>query len=242
LAWLTIIKALLAKLDWPVIITSFVAIIIIGITYFKLKSDNRIRIIPIGILVISLSFAMIASFSFKNKYYKTREAEVKKLENNTKIAENQFENIVTLNRNILDLILKSYEGYILNAINQADAIRQLVCDVLVKSYSKYPNIKIHVVPLTEKGYSLLDSKTAAFVRLLALENKPLSIIEDDTIGISIIHGFDDLSTAIIIDTTDLNYEISDAEICSASTLFVSIANTIQWAVQVSDGKNEIQHV
>ena len=131
--------------------------------------------------------------SFKNKYYETREAEVKKLENNTKIAENQFENIVTLNRNIFDLILKSYEGYILNAINQADAIRQLVCDVLVKSYSKYPNIKIHVVPLTEKGYSLLDSKTAAFVRLLALENKPLSIIEDDTIGISIIHGFDDLS-------------------------------------------------
>lgn len=155
----------------------------------------------------------------------------KKIEENADKADKQLDLIVELNRNIFDFLLKPFEESIIKAKNQADMIRNLARDILIKSYNNHPGVKIYVLPMNEKGFHKLGEELTAYVRPLALENRPLTTIEKKTIGIGIIPGLEDLSTAIIIDTTNENYEISDAEICSAGSLFVSIATTIHWSIK-----------
>lgn len=178
---------------------------------------NPIRIIEYG--------ADLFGIKVSNKYSE----QVREIGKNTRIAEEQFNIIVKLSRNIFDRVIKPFEDYILSCPNQPEAIRQLVYDELNKSYINFPNVKIHVISLNEKGYATLDSQLASTVRLLAMEGKPIVEVVNETIGIAIIHGFEDLNAAIVIDTTRQKYEVSDAEICSASTFFVSVATAVLWA-------------
>ncbi|HBK69618.1 MAG TPA: hypothetical protein DEB05_13690 [Firmicutes bacterium] len=158
----------------------------------------------------------------------------KKIEDNAEKADKQMDLIVELNRNIFDFLLKPFEENVIKAENQADMIRDLVKDILIKSYNNYPGVKIFVLPLNEKGFLRLGEELTAYVRPLSMENRPLTTIEKKTIGIGIIPGMENLSTAIIIDTTKEHYEISDAEICSAGSLFVSIATAIHWSIRCKD--------
>lgn len=164
----------------------------------------------------------------------------KKIEINADQAENQLNLIVDLNRNVFDFLLKPFENSIVSSEKKTDTIRLLVKDILIKSYANLPRVKIHVIPTTEKGFASLGHKLAAFVRPLAMENRTLTTIENKTIGICIISGTGDLSSVIIIDTTNQNYEISDAEICLAGTFFVSIATSIHWAVRSKKFANNLE--
>ena len=161
--------------------------------------------------------------------YSEYREKAKRIEENADKADRQMDLIVELNRNIFDFLLKPFEESIIKAENPAEMIRNLVKDILIKSYYNHPRVRIHVLPLTRRGFSELGEKLTAYVRPLALENRPLTTIEKKTIGIGIIPGLDDLSTAIVIDTTHENYEISDAEICAACSLFVALATIIHWA-------------
>jgi hypothetical protein len=158
----------------------------------------------------------------------------KKIEENADKADRQMDLIVELNRNIFDFLLKPFEESIIKAENPADMIRNLIRDILIKSYYKHPRVKIYVLPLNKRGFLELGEKLTAYVRPLALENRPLTTIEKKTIGIGIVPGLEDLSTAIIIDTTHENYEISDAEICAACSLFVALATIIHWAIRCQE--------
>lgn len=158
----------------------------------------------------------------------------KKIEENADKADRQMDLIVELNRNIFDFLLKPFEESIIKAENPAEMIRNLVRDILIKSYYKHPRVRIYVLPLNRRGFLELGEKLTAYVRPLALENRPLTTIEKKTVGIGIIPGLEDLSTAIIIDTTRENYEISDAEICAACSLFVAIATIIHWAIRCQE--------
>jgi hypothetical protein len=158
----------------------------------------------------------------------------KKIEENADKADRQMDLIVELNRNIFDFLLKPFEENIIKAENPAEMIRNLVRDILIKSYYKHPRVRIYVLPLNRRGFLELGEKLTAYVRPLALENRPLTTIEKKTVGIGIIPGLEDLSTAIIIDTTRENYEISDAEICAACSLFVAIATIIHWTIRCQE--------
>jgi|LFRM01.1.fsa_nt_gb hypothetical protein len=158
----------------------------------------------------------------------------KKIEENADKADRQMDLIVELNRNIFDFLLKPFEENIIKAESPAEMIRNLVRDILIKSYYKHPRVRIYVLPLNRRGFLELGEKLTAYVRPLALENRPLTTIEKKTVGIGIIPGLEDLSTAIIIDTTRENYEISDAEICAACSLFVAIATIIHWAIRCQE--------
>jgi|GEM_PF-2411808 len=158
----------------------------------------------------------------------------KEIEDNADKADRQMDLIVELNRNIFDFLLKPFEEGIVKAERQADLVRALVKDILIKSYANHQQVKIHVIPLHEKGFQVLGEELTAYVRPLTLENRALTTIEERTIGIGIIPGLEDLGTAIVIDTSADNYEISDAEICSAGSLFVSIATAIHWAIRSKD--------
>ena len=158
----------------------------------------------------------------------------KKIEENADKADRQMDLIVELNRNIFDFLLKPFEESIIKAENPAEMIRNLVRDILIKSYYKHPRVRIYVLPLNRRGFLELGEKLTAYVRPLVLENRPLTTIEKKTVGIGIIPGLEDLSTAIIIDTTRENYEISDAEICAACSLFVAIATIIHWAIRCQE--------
>ena len=128
----------------------------------------------------------------------------KKIEENADKADRQMDLIVELNRNIFDFLLKPFEENIIKAENPAEMIRNLVRDILIKSYYKHPRVRIYVLPLNRRGFLELGEKLTAYVRPLALENRPLTTIEKKTVGIGIIPGLDDLSTAILIDTTREN--------------------------------------
>lgn len=158
----------------------------------------------------------------------------KKIEENADKADRQMDLIVELNRNIFDFLLKPFEENIIKAESPAEMIRNLVRDILIKSYYKHPRVRIYVLPLNRRGFLELGEKLTAYVRPLALENRPLTTIEKKTVGIGIIPGLEDLSTAIIIDTTRENYEISDAEICAACSLFVAIATIIHWTIRCQE--------
>jgi len=158
----------------------------------------------------------------------------KKIEENADKADRQMDLIVELNRNIFDFLLKPFEESIIKAESPAEMIRNLVRDILIKSYYKHPRVRIYVLPLNRRGFLELGEKLTAYVRPLALENRPLTTIEKKTVGIGIIPGLEDLSTAIIIDTTRENYEISDAEICAACSLFVAIATIIHWTIRCQE--------
>ena len=166
--------------------------------------------------------------------YSEYSKKAKKIEENADKVDKQLDLIVELNRNIFDFLLKPFEESIIKAENQADMIRNLVRDILIKSYYNHPGVKIYVFPLNEKGFLELGEELTAYVRPLALENRPLTTIEKKTIGVGIIPGLEDLSTAIILDTTHENYEISDAEICSACSFFVSIATIIHWSIRCQE--------
>ena len=158
----------------------------------------------------------------------------KEIEDNADKADRQMDLIVELNRNIFDLLLKPFEESIVKAENQADLIRSLVKDILIKSYANHPTVKIFVVPLDESGFQTLGEELTAYVRPLVLENRTLTTIERQTVGIGLIPGLEDLGTAIVIDTSAENYQISDAEICSAGSLFVSIATAVHWALRAKE--------
>ncbi len=155
----------------------------------------------------------------------------KRIEENADKADRQMDLLVELNRNIFDFLLKPFEESIIKAENPAEMIRNLVRDILIKSYYNHPRVRVYVLPLQKRGFMELGEKLTAYVRPLALENRPLTTIEKKTIGIGIIPGLEDLGTAIIIDTTHENYEISDAEICAACSLFVALATIIHWFIR-----------
>ncbi|HEY8343808.1 MAG TPA: hypothetical protein VIL66_01275 [Bacillota bacterium] len=168
---------------------------------------------------------------FGVEVYSEYARKAKEIEDNADKADRQMDLIVELNRNIFDFLLKPFEESIVHAENQADLIRALVKDILVKSYANHPAVKIYVVPLQERGFQTLGEELTAYIRPLALENRALTTIERQTIGIGLIPGLKDLGTAIVIDTSEENYQISDAEICSAGSLFVSIATAVHWAIR-----------
>ena len=143
--------------------------------------------------------------------------------------EMQIELIANLNKATLDYIAGPFENAILNAENQANKIRQVVKDVLVKNYEPLPLVKVYVLPLTEAAFQSLPERVASTVRLLNDEGIDISQVEFDTVGVSIHHGSEELGTTIIIDGTDQGYEVTLAELFSASNFFVSLSTIIDWA-------------
>ena len=108
----------------------------------------------------------------------------------------------------------------------------MVKDRLVKAYSGFSKIKIYVIPLNNEGYSTLPEHIASFVRLRAYKGKDNTGLENDTIGIGVYFGEEDLSSAIVIDTSEeSNYSIMSFDIEMAGSFFVAIANTVSWALQ-----------
>jgi len=139
-----------------------------------------------------------------------------------------------LNAAVLEYLAGPFEEKLSNMADPAAAIRQAVKDVLIRTYAAFSEINIFVVPLTSEGITLLDEKQAATLRLLASEGLDLVTIEHETVGIGIHHGSDGLGTAIVIDATKQDYEVSVSEICAASTLFVAISTAVDWVLR---GKN-----
>lgn len=64
--------------------------------------------------------------------------------------------IVELNRNIFDFLLKPFEENIIKAESPAEMIRNLVRDILIKSYYKHPRVRIYVLPLNRRGFWSLE--------------------------------------------------------------------------------------
>ncbi len=139
-----------------------------------------------------------------------------------------------LNAAVLEYLAGPFEEKLSNAANPAVAIRQAVKDVLIRTYAGFPEIDIFVIPLTNEGIALLDEKQAAILRLLSAEGLDLVTIEHETVGIGIHHGSDGLGTAIVIDATKQDYEVSVSEICAASTLFVAISTAVDWVLRGRD--------
>lgn len=114
----------------------------------------------------------------------------------------------------------------------------MVRDILVMAYERYGNIEIHVIPLVEEEICALGPRLGALVRLTDEEGDISTVDERNrAVGIAIHHGEDGLSSAIVIDATKERYEVSLAEICAASTLFVSISTAVDWAQRCGVSKN-----
>lgn len=199
-------------------------------------------IILIQILIASWIIALLAGLfnpdriaEFGAKFFgfeishKYAPGQIDYIANGLENLEMQIKIIANLNKATLDYIAGPFENTILNSISQANKIRQVVRDILIKNYEPLPLVKIYVIPLTEIEFQNLPERIASTVRLLNDEGIDVSQIEFDTVGISIHHGSEDLGTAIIIDGTEQEYEVTLAELFSAGNFFVSISTIIDWA-------------
>lgn len=147
--------------------------------------------------------------------------------------EKQIAIINDLNKEILEYLSGPFEGHIIQTKDKAKTIRQIVKGILTKVYlGSCPQIKIYAIPLNEESIEALNEPLSSIVLNLYLENVDVSTIEKDKIGIGIHHGEEDLGTAIIIDATlQEDYNLILAEICAASSLFVSVSTAIDWALR-----------
>ncbi|MCL6588715.1 MAG: hypothetical protein K6U80_02045 [Firmicutes bacterium] len=143
-----------------------------------------------------------------------------------------------LTREILEYLSRPFEELILASPDKPKVIRQMVQGILTKTYySNCPQIKIHVIPLTEIAIGSLEEKQGQIVMLLYREGVDITTVIQDKIGISIHHGDEDLGTAIIIDATNADYDLVLAEICAAGTLFVAVSTIVFWAQEGRGGQS-----
>ena len=143
----------------------------------------------------------------------------------------QMAMVADINGMVLEYISGQFEANIISAPDQAEAIRRAVRDILTVAYGRYEDIVIHVIPLVEEKIDALEPRLGAMVRLAGEEGDISTVDEKNrAVGIAIHHGEGGLNTAIVIDATKKErYEVSLAEICAASTLFVSISTAVDWA-------------
>jgi hypothetical protein len=144
----------------------------------------------------------------------------------------QTQLISKLNRTVLDYIAQPFEDEILKAENKPDAIRKEVYKTLCKVYKRYRKIQIFVMELTKDNLLTLEPSLYTRVKSrwdeIMAEGEDIGYVEEDTsIGIAIHRGTEGLSSVIIIDATrQEQYELSNAELAAASTLFVAVSSII----------------
>lgn len=144
----------------------------------------------------------------------------------------QIKIITRLNRTVLDFIAQPFEVDILKAENIPDAIRGEVHKTLCEVYKRYLKIKIYVMELTEGNLTSLEPTLYSRIKRrwdeAVHEGEDVGYVEEDIpIGIAVHRGTEGLSTAIIIDASQQkNYELSNAELAAASTLFVAVSSNI----------------
>lgn len=163
--------------------------------------------------------AKFLGFEVNHSY--TRD-EVIKAQNGWKQINQQMKLVSGLNEEVLEFISRPFEDELKRADDPAEEVRLAVKRVLLSAYGEHPKIRVHIVPCTPDGIKSLGDTAAALVQLELDSENDVTIIKKN-FGIAIHHGEGGLSSVIVLEAF-AGYQLSIAEICAASILFVAVSS------------------
>jgi len=203
---------------------------------FLLAVLIKLLLIFMTVVIVAGLFkpSRIAEFSAKlfgmELNYKYAKDVVDEAEQSQGQAQRQLDMIGALNEAVFTRLAWPFEESLAKAKDKADAIRQIVLDVLRDAYDAYGDlVNIQVIPFNTGAVDGLGGRLAAIIRLSDDEDEDVIVTTHHGAGIAIFHGELGFGSVIVLEGLK-GYSVSSAEICAAGSLYaaaISAAGTSQ---------------